>query len=229
MSLSETRRSEIKKAIVREIGLLRDGKTLKIKSIADSFGLTEQSVFRYLREMSAGGRIIIDDGDEKRHAYFLPSKELTFGLQISGCDINAAWNQRVKHEVSSLDDDKYRLCNFAFTEILKNASTHSGGKTALISLDVNEMRASMTIRDDGVGIFTRITEKLSLAEERLATVEIWRAGGGLSAVRDAVDALVIYADGIAVGDGGGFERRDALWAHRETGRGTTVMFTIITT
>ncbi|MDR0905970.1 MAG: hypothetical protein LBN00_07330 [Oscillospiraceae bacterium] len=223
MSLSETKRNEIMDFIVCEIAELDDGETLKIKPIADWFGITTQSVFRYLVTLDGQGRIIREENGH-RHAYSLPTTEATFDVALAALDVNAIWNRKAKSVVEILCDATYSACNLAFTQLLANAAAHSGGRTALVDITANEVAATVTIRDDGIGIFGKIAAERGYVDARVAVRTIENAqNGGLREIRRISDGFAVFSDGVQFGDARG---SDALWTHRKTGRGTSVRVTI---
>ncbi|MCL1807328.1 MAG: DUF4325 domain-containing protein [Oscillospiraceae bacterium] len=61
---------------------------------------------------------------------------------------------------------------YAFMEIMNNAIEHSGGTKAEVSLLIDDEQLAFTIKDDGIGIYTKVAEALNLDEKRYAILEL---------------------------------------------------------
>jgi len=115
------------------------------------------------------------------------------------------WKQLIAPKLTGLNDVAEEIIEYALTEILNNAQDHSEGKNASISIYQDKDYITVTIGDDGVGIFKHIMEHLDLDQALDAAIELtkgkfttlpdYHSGEGLFFSSRAVDQLTICANG----------------------------------
>jgi len=69
---------------------------------------------------------------------------------------------------TNIDD----LAFYCFTEMVNNATDHSGGTSVDLSIEQTEATTTISIRDDGIGIFKKIATALNLEDLRFALLEL---------------------------------------------------------
>jgi anti-sigma regulatory factor (Ser/Thr protein kinase) len=114
------------------------------------------------------------------------------------------WKQLIAPKLSNLNETAEEIIEYAITEILNNAQDHSGGNKVSISISQDENNISVTIGDDGVGIFKHIMAHLHLDQALDADIELCKgklttqperhSGEGLFFTLQAVDRLTICAN-----------------------------------
>ncbi|HEW97278.1 MAG: ArsR family transcriptional regulator [Candidatus Parabeggiatoa sp. nov. 3] len=114
------------------------------------------------------------------------------------------WKQLIAPKLSNLNETAEEIIEYAITEILNNAQDHSGGNKVSISISQDENNISVTIGDDGVGIFKHIMAHLHLDQALDAAIELCKgklttqperhSGEGLFFTLQAVDRLTICAN-----------------------------------
>lgn len=95
---------------------------------------------------------------------------------------------------------------YAFMEIMNNAIEHSGGMEVEVSLFLDEDWLVFIIKDDGIGIFTKVAETLKLEEKRYAILELAKGkfttdpkshtGEGIFFSSKCADYFYLGSDGI---------------------------------
>ena len=65
-----------------------------------------------------------------------------------------------------------RICQYSFTEMFNNAIEHSEGKHALVKIERTARSVSVSVYDDGIGIFEKIKSNFALADYRHAILEL---------------------------------------------------------
>ena len=65
-----------------------------------------------------------------------------------------------------------RICQYSFTEMFNNAIEHSEGKNALVKIERTARSVSLTLNDDGIGIFEKIKSNFGLEDYRHAILEL---------------------------------------------------------
>lgn len=64
------------------------------------------------------------------------------------------------------------LAFYCFTEMVNNATDHSGGTSVELSIEQTASTTTLSIRDDGIGIFKKIATALNLEDLRFALLEL---------------------------------------------------------
>ena len=115
------------------------------------------------------------------------------------------WKQLIAPKLTGLNDVAEEILEYSLTEILNNAQDHSEGKNASISIYQDKDYITVTIGDDGVGIFKHIMEHIHIDQALDAAIELTKgkfttqpehhSGEGLFFSSRAVDQLTICANG----------------------------------
>ena len=201
MSISKERRDVILAKIIEQIG----EKSFSASEFAKAEGLSVQSVYRYLRTLEEAGKIRKEkQGRINIFTLCQQHEELVFSLE--GLQEDIVWKKNVEPFFSELPEIALGNLSFAFTEILNNAIDHSGGTRVQIGLKKNGYEASIWITDNGVGIFSKITEAMGLEEKRFAILELAKGkfttdpnshtGEGIFFSSKVVDVFAIFSDGL---------------------------------
>lgn len=82
------------------------------------------------------------------------------------------WTRDVAQLMQGLPKNVVDIAHHGLTEMVNNAIDHSEGVNVEVLVDRNAERLAMLVRDDGVGIFRKITRALDLPDERLALLEL---------------------------------------------------------
>jgi len=98
---------------------------------------------------------------------------VTFIFEITpDADEDKVWRQNIRPLLTGISENVLHICHYGFTEMLNNAIEHSEGRQIRIDTDCTEDTIELTIRDDGIGIFKKIKDKLNLEDERHAIFEL---------------------------------------------------------
>ena len=206
MSFTETKRREIRKYLLRKID---EDDPLLIGKVSDAFGISPTSVRRYLTTETGAGHIE-------------SSKENACGYQLKTTCISHSYKLS---ELSEFDDDlafedasfvlpesreALRIWEYGLTEIFNNAISHSGGSKSKVFIEKNHLYTSVSISDDGVGIFTNIVDAMKRSginnpQIRDAIVELYKgkftsmpgkhSGEGIFFTMQLFDKMAIISDG----------------------------------
>lgn len=114
------------------------------------------------------------------------------------------WKQLIAPKLINLNETAEEIFEYAITEMLNNAQDHSGGNQVNISISQDEYKLSVTIDDNGVGIFKHLMGHLHLEQALDAAIELCKgklttqperhSGEGLFFTLHAVDRLTICAN-----------------------------------
>lgn len=141
--------------------------------IAEIFSISRQAVNRHLKEL-VDQQWLNATGTTRNKTYSLGTRRdaqvvITLDGTVSESDVF------FKHFSSTVDGCKKNISDivfYGFTEIVNNAIDHSQAKSCLISIQRDVKNITITIYDNGEGIFTRITRFKKLSDERLAILEL---------------------------------------------------------
>lgn len=130
---------------------------------ATKFSITRQGVFFYInREIENGN--IVKTGETNSARYFLiGGNKVEFSCKIkSGLEEDRIWSKYVKPMILKYPANIQGIIAYGFTEIYNNAIDHSSGTTIYTKIELIKDNIEITIMDNGVGIFKKIQQALSL-------------------------------------------------------------------
>lgn len=187
--------------------LVRQEGSINCTLASEQLGYTRQAVHRHLRELVNTGELMVS-GRARATRYSLPRPQARLHqLDLADVDEREVW-ERVAPELlpPGTTEQAERIARFAVEELVRNAASHSAAATASLQIDskIDEIRFQLT--DEGVGLFTRVRERLGLATQLDALIELSRSpltteprthlGQGLQLLASACDQLSIEAGGL---------------------------------
>ena len=98
------------------------------------------------------------------------SRRATKTYELMGLEEEIAWRNDFRPYLA-LSPNLMAVAAHGFTEIVNNAVDHSGGTHVGVSAWQEEEALTMSVQDDGVGIFERIALALGLTDRRMAPLE----------------------------------------------------------
>lgn len=140
---------------------------------ADYFDISRQAVNKHLGRLVADG-FLTADGVTRNRRYSLAvlDKKEFFVPLGEAADEDAVWRTEVAPLLSGIPDNARRVWQYGFTEMLNNAIDHSSGTSVRVLMARTAVDCSMSLIDDGEGIFRKITRALGLDDERHAVLEL---------------------------------------------------------
>jgi anti-sigma regulatory factor (Ser/Thr protein kinase) len=174
---------------------------------AKKFGVTRTTIHRHLESLIQNKKII-KTGTTRDVVYTLThalNRELSYRIgpqleefSILTTDFDGALKQ--------LPENIYDICTYAFTEIFNNAMDHSHGTKITAATFSDGKSISLSIADNGIGIFKNIYEYFHLDDIResilqinkgkMTTDPINHSGEGLFFCARAFDIFEIHANGL---------------------------------
>ncbi len=159
-------KEELKKAIIATVGA--SGK-VSAKALAEELHITEQTVYR-------GLRLLIENGvieKTQRGTYALIKTRHSFSYSTAALlNEDSVWAQDIVPHLSSLATNAKNALAYIFLEMMNNAIEHSEAKTIRVILDTSAYSTVIYIKDDGIGIFEKISKALSLPDKKYAVLEL---------------------------------------------------------
>lgn len=200
MSFKKERREKIKRYILEKI--YTDQKDLA-KKTAQTFGISLNTVYRYLKELE-GKEIIIKNGNKYE---FIESTDV-FAMKRSEGDLteeDEIYTKYVSDFIIGFPKNIEKIWQYSFTEMMNNAIDHSEAENVVLSIFQNYLYTTILIRDDGIGIFRKIKEYYhfdslddavnELFKGKLTTDKNNHSGEGIFFTSRVLDRFAAVSDG----------------------------------
>lgn len=224
MSFTEKKREEIRKYILRKIAQ-RDGAVLE--KTMDSFGISNTTVKRYLKEAIAGGIIESVEGEECPYRLVQKECRVLVSLEESGLEEDVLFDQHIAPYLSGSNERARAIWQYCGAEILNNAIEHSRGTRIGIVVQCNALNTTVVISDDGVGVFSTLMEYMKgngwehpRAEDAL--VELYKgkitcdsrnhSGEGIFFSSKMMDSFILWSDSLIL-KFGNQEKTEVVQSH----------------
>lgn len=231
--MSQARSQKIRQQILRDV--VHHPSDIA-SHIADIFGISRQAVNKHIRGLVDQG--MLDASGSTR------SRSYSLGLvrrqkAIIPLDKNAAehdiYLQSFDKVVHGLPKNVSDIIFYGFTEMVNNAIDHSEGSVCEISMFREKESVIIEIKDNGEGIFKRITRLKNLPDEKQALLELHKgklttdpenhSGQGIFFTSKMFDVFAITSHGLAFIHQSEIEN-DALLDDNSAFNGTKVMMEI---
>lgn len=139
---------------------------------ATTLGVSQRSVNKHLNDLIEDGLLLIE-GNGKGKFYELKTVDWnkTFKLTSELAE-DVVWNNEVISLLQKVSDNAMDIWNHGFTEMFNNAIDHSEGKTITVYASLSAATTEISLEDDGIGIFKKIQQELTLPDERQAALEL---------------------------------------------------------
>lgn len=196
----------------------------------EAYRISRQAVNRHLRALLDAG-LLEETGHTRAKTYRLRqtvSIKRQFRLTPALRE-HRVWRDIMHEHVDIVSANVRDICQYAFTEVLNNAIDHSGASRITVALSMSAAAITLSVTDDGKGIFSGIAEHLGLddarevafelAKGRLSTAPDGHAGLGLFFATKACDKIEIQSERTTV------VAEPDVWSVRDEGfriRGTSV-------
>lgn len=135
--------------------------------LAENFGFSRQRAHAYIKKEVENGTLI-QVGRTRATRYFLTGgSRIEFSEKIKpGLAEDKVWAKYVKPMVVNCPHNIQRMSAYGFTEIFNNAIDHSDGTIIYSEIELKDNKLTITIMDNGIGIFQKIKEALNLESTR---------------------------------------------------------------
>jgi len=188
---------------IREFILFNISENRSIAALTSQrFEISLPAVYKHIDRLEAENQIIKKEGQ-----FFLKSKQYKYVYmndQIPGED--AVWEKDIKKHFSAVPKNVWHIWIYGFLEIFNNAIEHSKGKKIHVVINENRVFTSMSVFDDGIGIFKNIKKSFNLTDEKDALLELAKgkrttnntshSGQGIFFTSKVFDEFMIISGGI---------------------------------
>lgn len=144
-----------------------------VRLTAEKFGCSRQAVHKHLQRLIADGSV--NEGGQTRNKTYSLAPLTRWSKQYllaAGLAEDAVWREDISALLGKLPENVLNIWHYGFTEMFNNVIDHSGAGVASIGLIKTAASTTITIYDDGVGIFKKIQAALNLLDERHSVLEL---------------------------------------------------------
>lgn len=202
------------------------------RQAAEHFGITRQAVHKHLTVLVDEGALT-ETGQTRSRKYALARQiewRNTFALDRPLAE-DVIWSREVRPALGRLPANALSIWQHGFTEMFNNAIDHSEGTRISVEIRGTAATTEMIVSDDGVGIFTKIQDKLGLLDERHAILELSKGklttdptrhtGEGIFFTSRMFDSFDIVSGGVSFSHAAD-EVNDWIRDNAQSATGTTV-------
>jgi hypothetical protein len=130
-------------------------------------------VDKHLQRLVKEGSLKEDGKTRKRTYKLAPVSEWRKTYDITPeLEEHILWEKDIAPVLGELPENVMDIWHYGFTEMLNNAKDHSGGTQLIVQISKTAVNTIMWIVDNGVGIFKKIQQALSLPDPRYAVLEL---------------------------------------------------------
>ncbi len=169
MSAIRKRGEEISRFIVDRVA---DNAPDIAAQVSTEFGISRQAASKHLRRMVEQGVLCATGSTRNRQYSFCALKSWNKTYQLAGnLNEDIVWKE-LEAQLGELPSNVIDLWHYGITEMFNNVIDHSGGKSATVYLDKTAGFSTVSISDDGMGIFRKIQAALDLYDVRHSVLEL---------------------------------------------------------
>ena len=144
-----------------------------IAYVANKLALSRQAVHKHVQRLVEEG-VISEAGQTRNKVYQLVSsvswqREYPLDGQISEDQV---WRNDISPSLGQIPENVMNIWHYGFTEMFNNAIDHSEGTSIRVILRKTAATTTISLHDDGIGIFKKIQAALGLLDERHAVLEL---------------------------------------------------------
>jgi anti-sigma regulatory factor (Ser/Thr protein kinase) len=144
-----------------------------VKFASEKFSCSRQAVHKHVQRLIDEGAVT-RDGQTRNKTYRLAplvewQRDYRLGTKVTEDDV---WRSDIAPLLGLVADNVANIWHYGFTEMFNNVIDHSGGSVVTVHLTKTAATTTISLYDDGVGIFRKIQAALDLADERHAVLEL---------------------------------------------------------
>jgi len=169
---------------------------------SEQFGISLPAVYKHINKLLSDKELTRKSGQ-----YAIKSRQNKYTYRINKTlSEDAVWENDIKKHFAGVPQNIKDVWTYGFLEIFNNAIEHSKGKNIDLIISQNKAFTSLSVSDDGIGIFYNIKQKLNLPGEEDALIELAKgkrttdksrhSGQGIFFTSKAFDDFIIISKGI---------------------------------
>ncbi|MBA2077109.1 DUF4325 domain-containing protein [Rhodanobacter sp. PCA2] len=139
--------------------------------VAAQLGLSGARVSMQVRELVAEG-YLRKEGTTRPTYAIGANRRFRQSYPRAGLAEDVLWSAQLAPLLRDVSRNVVDIAHHGVTEMVNNAIDHSEATHVFVHMELRDGMLSLTIADDGVGIFRKIARALDLPDERLALLEL---------------------------------------------------------
>lgn len=144
-----------------------------VKLTSKKFDISRSAVLRHVKTLIQKKLVSVKGNTKNREYSLIPISEKSKLYKITkNLKEDVIWREICTPILGDLKKNVYEICMYGFTEIVNNAIDHSEGQNIYVNVSYTFSTVEIYIKDDGVGIFRKIRDKLSLENDLHAILEL---------------------------------------------------------
>lgn len=202
MSFTKEKTEKIKRYILEKID---NNQSNIAKRTSEAFGISLNTVYRYIRELEKTN-IIQKRDNRKKYELVKETENYVFRpKEMPNIEEDVVYDLCIQKFVSSLPSNVQKIWQYSFMEMMNNAIDHSEAKLILIKVVQDYMNTTIIIADNGIGIFRKIKEYYNfntlddavneLFKGKLTTDTKKHSGEGIFFTSRVLDGFAAFSDG----------------------------------
>ena len=180
------------------------GRTAFAKSVADNFGISLTSVYRYIKELEEKKYIENVDGIQNKYklADTLTRKSYK---NVSKLKEDVIYREFFRDHFISLPYNIQKIWEYSITEMINNAIDHSKASVLHCRVKRNYLYTQVSLSDDGIGAFENIRAYFDYDSVDDAVTELFKgklttdperhSGEGIFFTSKTMDSFLLWANG----------------------------------
>ncbi len=144
-----------------------------VSLVASHFRITRQAASKHVTQMVTDG--LLEASGKTKGRTYKPKVivDSVFQLPVSKTlQEDMIWRDRIFPILKGVPESILNICHFGFTEMLNNVVDHSGASAVLVGVKRTAIDVSLSINDNGIGIFEKLQKELGLDDPRHALLEL---------------------------------------------------------
>jgi anti-sigma regulatory factor (Ser/Thr protein kinase) len=174
---------------------------------AEHFGVSRPAVFRHIHSLIQSDRLVKSGVTSDVKYYLSEQINRTFTCKITPQLAEfSVWEKQLKHAFLGSNSYVVDILQYGFTEMFNNAIDHSEGTLIKVTCELQGKDIVLTIQDNGIGIFKKITDNFKLDDLRESILQLSigkmttdpknHTGEGVFFTSRIFDQFEIYANGL---------------------------------
>ena len=174
---------------------------------AEAFDVTRNAVLYHINHSIEDGLLAAHGSTKDRHYELVPIAKDTFEIEIApDLEEDQIWFHVIRPNLKNLTDNVLHICEYGLSEMINNAIEHSEGDHLTVKFEQYAPKITLSVIDDGIGIFQKIQRALDLNDPRHAILELAKgklttdpehhSGEGIFFTSRMFDRFIILSKGL---------------------------------
>jgi anti-sigma regulatory factor (Ser/Thr protein kinase) len=170
MKLAKTKRADLIRRFL--LNAIKAGNNAFFHDAMEIFGLSRQAIHGHLSALVELGCLAATGNTRGRKYVLGPVRSHIETFQLQGLSESDVYYRDFGFMFKDLPREIENICHYGFTEMLNNAIDHSGGAEVEVFVNRSAEAITISVSDDGEGIFDHIARIMGLHDKRESILEL---------------------------------------------------------